>query len=238
MDATHQPYLGDLAKTDTIFKLVQTPQQERTELWNDLFLDNLAGASFRCGDPQVITGPDGYPYFQLFLPEPGVEFQCFVIEHMTGAFLLENGLGVVIQPSATGADWVLTYGDIVNYHLNKEFYTAGHSFATHKENEVLEQEEKVMVAHPSEALLPQYTRSILREYLKANGVETPKVLLMMRTLPDGKVTQDIVFNITEHHFENREQYEALMGSLRWFMPLHYSYVGMDEQIFGGAFFEL
>src|SRR6218665_3217739 len=112
MESKEQPYLGDLAKTEAIFKLVQTPPAERNDRWNDLFLENLAGASFRCGDPQVITGPDGYPYFQLFLPEPGVEFQCYVIEQIAGAFLLEHGLGVVINPSGTGADWVLTYGDI------------------------------------------------------------------------------------------------------------------------------
>lgn len=232
-----QPYLGDLAKTDTIFKLVQTPQAERNDIWNDLFLESLPAASFRCGDPQVIIGPDGYPYFQLFLPEPGVEFQCFVIEHIKDTFLLENGLGVVINPSGTGADWVLTYGDILNLHLNKAFYTKEHSFATHKEHEVLEQEEKVMVGYPSEELLPLFTRAILKEYLKSNGIATPKVLLMMRTV-DGKMTQDIVFNITKSNFSDEDTFEALMSSLRWFLPLHYSYAGMEEQLFGESFIEL
>jgi hypothetical protein len=236
-ESNKQPYLGDLAKTDTIFKLVQTPQAERNDVWNDLFLECLPGASFRCGDPQVIIGPDGYPYFQLFLPEPGVEFQCFVIENMKDAFLLENGLGVVINPSGTDADWVLTYGDILNLHLNNTFYTKEHSFATHKEHEVIGQEEKVMVGHPSAELLPLFTRAILKEYLKNNGVSVPKVLLLMRTV-EGKTTQDLVFNITKSNFSNEDTFEALMSSLRWFLPLHYSYVAMEEQIFGDLFIEL
>lgn len=234
MEPSNQPYLGDLAKTDTIFKLIQTPSAERNDLWNDMFLENLAGASFRCGDPQVITGPDGYPYFQLFLPEPGVEFQCFVIEHITPAFLMENGLGVVINPSESGADWVLTYGDIVNLHLRNEFYTAEHPFAKDRGSEVIEEEEKVMIAQPSEDLLPHHTCTVLREYLKANGIATPKVLLMMRD-NDGKPTQDIVFNITQSNFQQEEDYQGLMGSLRWFLPLHYSYAGMEEDVFGSAF---
>jgi hypothetical protein len=236
-ESSKQPYLGDLAKTDTIFKLIQTPPEQRNDIWNDLFLDCLPGASFRCGDPQVIIGPDGYPYFQLFLPEPGVEFQCFVIEHIKDTFLLENGLGVVINPSGTGADWVLTYGDILNLHLNNTFYTKEHSFATHKEREVIDREEQVMVAQPSEELLPLFTRAILKEYLKSNGIAIPKVLLMMRTI-DGKMTQDIVFNITKSNFDNEDTFEALMASLRWFLPLHYSYVGMEEKVFDRAFVEL
>jgi hypothetical protein len=235
--STNHPYLGDLAKTDTLHKLVQTPPEQRNDLWADLFLDNLAGASFQCGDPQVITGPDGYPYFQLFLPKPGVEFQCFAIENMTSAFLLENGIGVVVNPSATGADWVLTYGNIVNYHLHKSFYTTEHSFATERHNEVLTEDEQVMVGQPSEELLPGHTRAILREYLKANGVATPKILLMMRTI-NGEPIQDIVFNITQSDFENEEHYKGMMTSLRWFLPQHYSYVGMDERTFGEAFADL
>jgi hypothetical protein len=237
-DASNQPYMGDLAKTDTIYKLIQTPKEQRNELWIDMFLENLAGASFRCGDPQVITGPDGYPYFQLFLPEPGVEFQCFVIDHMTDAFLLENGLGVVVNPSGAGADWVLTYGDILNLKLNQTFYTAdGHSFSTQKESEVLQEEEQVMVAQPSEQILPGYTRAILREYLKANGIENPKVVLMMKNR-DGKVSQDIVFNITLDNFKTDQDHQGFMGSLQWFLPQHYSYAGMDEQVLKGAFIDL
>ena len=61
-----EPYYGDLNKTNIIYQLVQTPHQERDGNWQHTFLENVLHASFRCGDPQVITGPDGFPYFQLF----------------------------------------------------------------------------------------------------------------------------------------------------------------------------
>ena len=69
-----KPYLGDLNKTNEIFQLVNVPQEQRDENWNKSFLFNLSKASFRCGEPQVITGPDGFPYVQLFLPEPNKSF--------------------------------------------------------------------------------------------------------------------------------------------------------------------
>jgi hypothetical protein len=92
-----EPYIGDLTKTDILFNLVQTSQSERDEKWKQTFLDNIGQASFRCGDPQVITGPDGFPYFQLFLPEPHKEFQCFVIDRMKDDFLLTYSLAKVGQ---------------------------------------------------------------------------------------------------------------------------------------------
>ena len=77
---TLEPYLGDLDKTREIFELVETPHEARDEAWSAAFLSDLSGASFRCGDPQVIQGPDGFPYVQLLLPESGVGFQCYVID--------------------------------------------------------------------------------------------------------------------------------------------------------------
>ena len=74
------PYYGDLEKTNIIANLLTIPKAERDQEWTEDFLANIPAASFKCGDPQLISGPDGFPYFQLFLPEPGVGFQCYVIE--------------------------------------------------------------------------------------------------------------------------------------------------------------
>jgi hypothetical protein len=115
------PYLGDLNKTNRLYTLVQVPQAKRDAAWEKSFLENVSGASFRSGNLQVQLGPDGLPYFQLFLPEPNKSFQCYVIDQMKDDFLLAAGYGVAINPTNTGADWVFSYGDILNLHLNKEF---------------------------------------------------------------------------------------------------------------------
>lgn len=230
------PYLGDLEKTAAIDQLIQIPYEQRDSQWDESLIANLPEASFTCGNPQVIAGPDGFPYFQLFLPEPGVAFQCFVINRMKDDFLLENGMGVVINPVESGADWVLTYGDILNLHLNKVFYTTeGHSFAGERRNEVVDEEEQVMVAQPSEALWPLFARKVLRDFLLQNGIEEPKILLMMRHHKGDSLTQDIVFNITRNDFQEEGHYQSVMHAIRWFLPQHYSYAGMEEIIFGDAF---
>lgn len=102
--------------------LFQIPQEERDDNWQRTFYDNVKTATYACDNPQVFTGPDGFPYFILKTPEANKLFQSFCIQNMKDDFLLEKGFGVVINPKETSADWVFSYGDIVNLHLNKEFF--------------------------------------------------------------------------------------------------------------------
>jgi len=235
-----ETYLGDLNKTDILYKLVQTPQNERDETWQQAFLENIDQASFRCGDPQIITGPDGFPYFQLFLPEPNKSFQCYVIERMKDDFLLASGFGIVINPTPNSADWVLSCGDILNLHLNKTFYTTTETpFSRETKDETISENEKVMIGQPSETILPKQTRRLIAEFLKMNGVKTPKILLMMRHRQDGNgVSQDIVFNLTPKNFKDENTYRTVMQTISWYLPRHYSFVGMDEQTLGDGFMAL
>jgi len=239
MAKENEPYLGDLKKTESIYQLVQVPHNKRDIHWQKSLLENLAQASFRSGDPQVIKGPDGFPYFQLFLPEPGQSFQCFVIEKMKDDFLLQSGFGVVLNPTSSQVDWVLSYGDIVNFHLNKQFYTVEETpFSKATTDEVIQKDEQIMIGQPAETLLPQQTRQLLSNLLKANGLAEPKVLLMMRHAKDGAVAQDLVFNITPQTFAHEALYKSVMRSISWYLPRHYSFVGMDEKTVGDGFMPL
>jgi hypothetical protein len=229
------PYLGDLNKTNSIYQLIQTPKAERDEKWQSAFLQNIAQASFRCGEPQVITGPDGFPYFQLFLPEPHKSFQCYVIDRMKDDFLLSKGFGVVINPSSNNADWVLSYGDILNFQLNGTFYTTGETaFSNNQKSETIHEEEEVMIGQPSETILPKQTRRLIREFLKTNGVKHPKILLMMRHKKEGTgVSQELVFNVTPKDFNSDDRCRNVMQAINWYLPRHYSFASMSEESIQG-----
>lgn len=232
-----EPFLGDLDKTTIIHKLLKKPTEQRDEAWSEKFLANIGLASFRCGDPQVITGPDGYPYFQLFLPEPKKEFECFVIRNMTKDLLLDGGLGVVINPGEYDADWVLSYGDILNYHLNQEFVTIDDQlFSKPSDPQTFEEGEEVHVGQPSENLLPREVRKLLAELFRNNGVDNAKILLLLRTYDGGASTShDIAFNVTPADFSSEELYEEVMETIRWYLPRHYSYMSIDESVFKDDF---
>ena len=235
-----EAYLGDLEKTNIIQQLVQTPRKDRDANWRNTFLQNVGQASFRCGEPQVINGPDGFPYFQLFLPEPNKSFNCYVIDRIKDDFLLKSGIGVVINPTANSADYVFSYGDILNFHLNKTYYATGEtSFSKGVKDETIPEDNKVMISQPSETILPKETRALLSKVLKSKGIEIPKVLLMSRPRQDGKgVSQDIVFNLTPASFENENIYKNVMRTISWFLPRHYAFMGMDEKAYENGFMEL
>lgn len=227
------PYYGDLVKTNILNELFKVSREQRDDKWNAKFLENVADASFVCGNPQVIEGPDGFPYFQLNIPEPYKKFQCFVIRHMKDDFLLDKGFGVAINPSKGQPDWVFSYGDIVNYHIRNEFYTKSENWDLPKQ-EIIKEKEEVLLGQPSESILPNQTRIVIRDFLKGIGLNDTKLLLMNRRKPNGFL-QELVFNLTPDKFEKKEHYEGVMKSIAWYLPRHYSYVSMNESAFKDSF---
>lgn len=229
-----EPYYGDLEKTSILNELFAVEGEQRNENWRAKFLENVADASFVCSDPQVISGPDGFPYFVLNTPEPNKPFQCYVIKNMTTDFLLEQGLGVVINPGKGNPDWVFSYGDIVNYHLRQEFYSQSNNWDIQQSDEVITSQEKVLVGQPSEYIIPEHTRRILRLFFESLQITDSKIALLNR--PKGEeFSQQLVFNLTPDKFKDRDQFNAIMGYVSWFLPKHYSYASMDEATLGENF---
>lgn len=237
-DSNDSAYLGNLAHTAVIDQLLRVPREERDDEWVGSFLTHVATASFVCGDPQVIQGPDNFPYFQLFIPEANKPFQCYVLEHMLDDFLLDNGLGVALEPKAGEVEWVLSYGDLLHYSVHRTFAIPNdHLFGRGGEgDETISSDEQVLVGAPSELILPLKARAVIREFLKAQGIQEPKVCLMDRSTY-GK-GQDLVFNLTPWQFETEAHYRAVMQALGWFLPRYYSYTGAEERTFQSHFLPL
>lgn len=231
----NQPYFGDLEKTGILVDLCAVPQEKRDNQWFQEFIANIPLASFKTTEQQVITGPDGFPYFQLELPEPGVQFQCYVIDNMVYDFLVTNGLGVVINSSKEQPDWVLTYGDIVNYAIKKDFFNTDDTHFNRGGDEQIsptDMNNNVMVGQPSEFILPAPARTVMRSFLEYKQVKDPKVLLMTTATPDGREAQDLVFNFTPQDFGSEEEFQATAQQLQWFLPRHYSlaFFGENESL--------
>jgi len=214
-----EPYSGDLEKTKILYELFTVPKDQRDDQWKQKFLDSVGTASFRCSDPQIVQGPDGFPYFVLLLPEPNNEFQCFVLQHMKDDFLLQKGIGVVIELGANSAEWVFSYGDIVNYSLTGEFYS---SEKVVPPSQTIQGGEKVLIGQPAETYLPKVAREILRAYLAGFKILDPKILLLVRN-SEGQSSQELVFNLRPEMFESPQRFEDVMKRISWFLPRHYLY---------------
>lgn len=221
--------LGDLEKTIIINNLMEVPFGERDEEWRDTFLTNIAASTLKLAETEVVIGPDGFPYFQLESAPKDQNFQAFVIKNRLKDFVIPKGFGIAINTQYENPDWVFTYGDLVNYFLNDEFYTDNSIFSRKNEQTVIGKDEEILVGQPSEVILPQVARAQLREFLDYYGVKNPKVMLIARNYKDEKkVSQDLVFNIVANQFRTEKEFTDIMEAIGWFLPRHYSYIGLDE----------
>jgi len=222
-----EPYQGDLHKTQILQELFGVPREARDGTWKESLLSNVAAASFACGDPQIIRGPDGFPYFQLFIPEPDKPFTCFVIQHMMNDFLLKDGLGVVLSTlQSKNPEWVFTSGDILNYRLNGMFYSPPGDWYAPAPGQPQEKEE-ILAGQPSEEILTAEARALIRRFMEANDIHDNKVLLMMRKQESG-IAREIVFNMTPDKCKSQEHFDFMMNHVSWYLPRHYSFSAMKE----------
>ncbi|MBK7407259.1 MAG: hypothetical protein IPL49_18700 [Saprospirales bacterium] len=217
----------DPAKTHALETLFEVPKEARDESWLAPFLEAIPTAGLASADPQVLSGPDGFPYFALYSPQPGQDFEPFCIQQLIPDLLLRNGVGVAINPSPEGVDWVFTYGDILNWHLRGVFYSP----VTEPQEPVEEEEPGTLIIEKTpDDVLPMKAREVLRGFLKSKGVARPQAFLLCQTT-ENDILKSLVFNIFEEDFDTPEAFNTLMEQVQWFLPKHYylSRVPNDNQ---------
>ena len=112
----------DLEQTQRLALLMAVPQEKRDDAWCANFLLAVPNASLASFDPQIQTGPDTFPYFQLALPDPG-PFTPFSIIHILNN-VLQSGAGVAVHANLKRDQpplWVFSFGDILSYSMFGDF---------------------------------------------------------------------------------------------------------------------
>ena len=216
----------DINKTYQVVALLKVPRDDRDANWYHAFYDNVANASFAGGTPQLLTGPDGFPYFILRSPQENQPFESFCIQNMKDDFLLEKGWGVVFNPAEDkSADWVFTYGDIMNFHINYRFKSpvagaAIKSVAFNGNVGKTTQEQQVMIGQPSQTYLPGHTRNALKKFLQSKGIRKPAVMLVS-SYEEGQTARRLALNIAPENYPDGAQLDHLMQQVGWFLPNDY-----------------
>lgn len=226
-------YECNINNTGVVATLFKIPREQRDGQWYNAFYKHVGTASFACGRPQTLIGPDGFTYFILRTPEEAQPFESFCIQNMKDDFLLERGWGVVFNPTASGtADWVFTHGNILNLHLTGQFFSVPEESDTQnidfvKTVGVLKKEEQVMIAQPSEAYLPKATRKALRHFLQSKGIKAPMVM-MLSSYSGGKTLRKLALNIPPENYPVTSQLDHLMQQVGWFLPNDYLLVPLSK----------
>jgi len=218
----------DLLKTDTLLKLFETPREARDDAWRSAFFDAIVDASMASTENQVMQGPDGFPYFVLQRPPIGTAFTPFCVSHILD-HCTEQGLGIVVEPTERGPEWVFTYGDLFSLRAYGTFEgdPADHDAPRGPAREVLEKDTPVMIGSPNEEMLPAWARRVLASFLKqAAHVDDPRVLVMVE--PSRVPARNLVFNIHPEDFPSQADFERIMNVLGWFMPPNRSVIAVSR----------
>lgn len=234
-DGTSNGQKNNPKATSEVIKLLSVSFEERDEKWVDDFLLNIADATLGLAEPEVAVHNDGFAYMQFIHPkQKNVKKNLSIREQLNN--ILSQGFGISIQSSIGRADWILSYGDLVNLYLNNEFYTEESIFSKNIETVQIDQGDNLLVGQPSENILPGFLRQQLSEYLQYAGIKNPKVMLIARNYEDENlVSQDLVFNLTPKQFRNKKEYNEVMSAIEWFLPKHYSFLGVDEMTIQNGF---
>jgi len=235
-------FAGDPEKTEIVDRLLEVPPEKRDSQWEEAFLANVVDANMDGGpdlQPKEIEGPDGFPYIRLDSPELNKPYRAWVIRHILPN-LMEHALGVVINLEKGQPDWVFSFGDIVNLHLNGAFKSDDKRFEKYDPDapDVEETREgQVQVIDPPPDILPPQVRAVLRRFLKAYGFP-PKVMMIYREADpemNRKGGLSLVFALTDEIIRNEQNLNYVYRAVPWFLPRYYSVLWMKES---ENFFEL
>ena len=250
MPKDRQTSLADkkrLQKTQIIQMLLSQSPDKRNEYWQKQFFGNLPEAYLALRQPDVLQGPDGFPYLQMTIPNPYQAFESYTLESAIEKYTLREGLGAVIYltEDALEPEWVFSYGDLLNYSLNGDFYRespeiqfrkftpdsalgAVNSLSDKVKTEQFPAGMQWVEGPPAEKIFPAVARAALKAFLETHGMTMPKYALI-QYLHEGKLVADLVLNVLPQNFANQQVYEYIMNSIGWFLPRYYSFCTMDDK---------
>ena len=220
-------------RTWRLRELLAEPIQERNAGWRQSFYAMAIEAPLFAPILQPQVGPDGFPYLVLYSQSDQDSVPVVTVAELLPR-LTEVGVGIVLDPGQEGEPepgWVFHYGDLLCHRLYGSFEVRTELTRSPAEDDATTLESpngEVKVAPPSESYLPQYTRDVLREFLKSTlGMEEPAVVLMQRAGLESE--PELAFNIFPEGFEDPKMLQALLVDLTWFVPRHYTLTAISSK---------
>lgn len=219
----------DLRQTRRLADLASIPPVQRDDAWRDSFFDAVPNASLVSFVPQTEVGPDGFPYFQLAVPDPG-PFTPFSMVHVLED-VLHNGSGIVIHSSTSRSEppvWVFTHGDMLAYRLFQDFGGDPEIYNTGEPPPVEGADRTLLRAVPSEAYFPPDSRAAMGRFMRGPFQHPdPRIGLV-----DGASLwphRSLMVNLRARDYQgDRNKLDSAMRYLTWFIPKTYSIMPLPD----------
>jgi hypothetical protein len=201
----------------SLLELVKTPDELRDVNWEQQFFKTFTESKVTLLAPEPITGPDGWPYLLAEATETSSEPTQSILH-----WLSTRGIGLVINPQREYPDYVFTYGMIWSFRETGLFYKNN---SAKKDGRVEFSAGAVVHAGTlSKAYLPDYARSILKEFFRDQGILNPKVLLMST----DRLNYDLAISLESLRNPPAAEHAGIAEAISWFLPPHYSIILVSE----------
>jgi hypothetical protein len=199
--------------------LLAMPMEEKGLQWELKFFDTFLNSVLDVAEePQ--PGPDGLVY--LLASTAGAN--CTEPAHQVVKWLATRGIGLVVNPQKEYPDFVFSYGMLWHY---KEFGVFVNTSAQVQQHGAFESKGgDIKLGDPSFEYLPEYVRSILREFFRQQSVLQPRVKMIS---DDGGKNYDLAFSLESLGNPNQKEHEGVLQAISWFLPPHYSLSLVSEE---------
>jgi hypothetical protein len=226
----------DVHQTDRLAELIKASPGDRDAAWFAEFLAAAPTAAFRVSAGEMIRGPDGFSYLAFVLPAKDEEFTGFSLRAVLD-LCLEKGIGIAMSEADGATPFAaFTYGQLWAYKMTGRFDAAPATATPDPGPQMLrpagvsgpsaapaaagDGTGQVLVGMPSDSYFPPFARGVVREYLKMNGVPTPRVALTSD--PQGKTPRALLFNLYLEDFQGEDHFKQVAQRLLWYMPPGYA----------------
>lgn len=207
----------------TIEQLLKVQDSQRDTQWEDEFLTRLTESTVHVLSPDPQTGPDQWPYMMVAVGEKAAGDSADEPAQKVLSWLSDKGIGLAVNPMNEYPDFVLTYGMIWNFRETGRFIDRR---PIPQDGEVEYQTQDLKIAGPpTPEYLPEYVRSILRQFWRDQGVLAPKILVLS---VDGK-NFDFAMSLESLGNPPKNEHPGIAEAISWFLPPHYSVVLVSEK---------
>lgn len=202
-------------------QLLTVEPESRDQNWEKDFFKAFALSKVQLQTPQPQQGPDGWPYL-LVSTIAGDEPVTAIVK-----WLSTRGIGLVVNSDKIAPDFVFSYGMVWNFCERGEFLTD----APERKGGLFEIKagSELLTGAPTEAYLPKYVRSVLKQFLLDQAVMAPKVLMVSL----DRENYDLCFSFESLGPPPEAEHEGLAEALSRFLPAHYAVSILSEKVVQG-----
>lgn len=204
-------------------ELLAVKSKLRDGEWETNFLSSVQAGQIRVLSQDPQSGPEGFPYLLTTSYGEGQQDPFQRVAH----WCADTGVGIVLNPTEDGEDYMFTFGMLWNYKYRGEFY----SFWSH--DEASTDGDKMVIRKMTDVFWPEKPRRIFREFLMQQSILSPKVVLFSKT---AKSDPELGISLESLGNPPAAEHQGILEAFSWFFPRHYTLLLVKESDIGAQHF--